>query len=130
MHRGGDDVAVPAAGASVLSSAVGARTGYLHAMYFLGIQEPTVTILLFSLIALGAYQLSRRLPADGERLALVAARTALFLVNFGFWIGSLWGDRLAWLRPSASNTRWARCARPCTSRSPPSRATGPRAPRR
>ena len=90
-----------------LSSAVGARTGYLHATYFLGIQEPTVTIGLFSLIALGAYQLSWRLPADGERLALVAARTALFLVNFGFWIGSLWGDRLAWLRPSASNTRMA-----------------------
>jgi hypothetical protein len=90
-----------------LSSAVGARTGYLHAMYFLGIQEPTVTILLFSLIALGAYQLSRRLPADGERLALVAARTALFLINFGFWIGSLWGDSLAWLRPGAGNTRRA-----------------------
>lgn len=91
-----------------LASAVGARTGYLHATYFLGIQEPTVTIGLFSLIALGAYQLSRRLPADGERLALMAARTALFLVNFAFWIGSLWGDRLAWLRPGAGTTRMAR----------------------
>jgi iron complex transport system permease protein len=87
-----------------LSSAVGARTGYLHATYFLGIQEPTVTIVLFSLIALRAYQLARRLPADGERLALVVARTALFLVNFGFWIGSLWGDQLAWLRQPATNT--------------------------
>jgi iron complex transport system permease protein len=87
-----------------LSSAIGARTGYLHATYFLGIQEPTATIVLFSLIALGAYQLSRRLPPEGERLALVAARTALFPVNVGFWIGSLWGDGLVWLRGPASNS--------------------------
>jgi iron complex transport system permease protein len=27
-----------------------------------------------------------------EDIAIVFARTCLFLVNFGFWIGSLWGD--------------------------------------
>jgi iron complex transport system permease protein len=31
-------------------------------------------------------------------LAITAARMSLFLVNLGFWIGSLWGDRLMLLR--------------------------------
>lgn len=81
-----------------LSSCLGARTGYLHATYFLGIEEPTLTIVLFSVVAMAAYQLSKRLRAEFEGLALVAARVAVFLVNFGFWIGSLWGDRMVWLR--------------------------------
>ncbi len=75
-----------------LSSCVGARTGYLHATYFLGIQDPTVTVGLFSLLGIGAYQVSKHVAADYQRLALVAARTSVFLANFGFWIGSLWGD--------------------------------------
>jgi hypothetical protein len=77
-----------------LSSAIGARTGYMHATYFLGIEEPAITIALFAILAIGAYLLSKRLTADYERLALIAARTAVFLVNFGFWIGSLWGDEI------------------------------------
>lgn len=77
-----------------LSSVLGARTGYFHASYFLGIKEPTLTILAFSLITLGAYQVSLMVGATHERLALMAARVSILLVNFGFWIGSLWGDRL------------------------------------
>jgi iron complex transport system permease protein len=87
-----------------LSSCVGARTGYMHAAYFLGIQEPTITVVLFSLIALAAYQLSMRLRAEYESLALIAARACVFLVNFGFWIGSLWGDRMVWVRKWADPT--------------------------
>ena len=81
---------------SVLSLAaiIGASTGYSHATYSLTVEEPTVTIVVFSALALGAYLLSKKLPADYERLAITAARTAMFLINFGFWIGSLWGDRL------------------------------------
>lgn len=78
-----------------LSSCVGARTGYLHATYFLGIEEPGITVLLFSLLCIGFYQVSKRLSADFERLALAGARTSVFLVNFGFWIGSLWGDKIS-----------------------------------
>ncbi len=77
-----------------LSSVLGARTGYFHASYFLGIKEPTLTIVAFSLIALAAYQVSLTVGAAHERLALMAARVSILLVNFGFWIGSLWGDRL------------------------------------
>jgi hypothetical protein len=81
-----------------LASCFGARAGYWHATYALAIYEPLVTVVLFGALAFIAYRVSRNLPADGERLAITASRTSLFLVNFGFWIGSLWGDRLLLLR--------------------------------
>lgn len=81
-----------------LSATIGARTGYMHATYFLAIRQPAMTVLLFSGLAIGAYQASKLVRADLSRLAIVAARTSLLLVNFGFWIGSLWGDRLRLLR--------------------------------
>jgi len=87
-----------AAAVLALAASLGARTAYWHASYALAIYEPTLTVVLFSLLALAAYHLSKRLAADYERLALTAARTSVFLVNFGFWIGSLWGDRLRLLR--------------------------------
>lgn len=77
----------------MLSASIGARTGYFHASYFLVIREPTLTVIIFSLLAIGAYLLSKKLAPDYERLAIAAARTSIFLVNFGFWVGSLWGDR-------------------------------------
>jgi iron complex transport system permease protein len=87
-----------------LASCIGARTGYWHATYALSITEPTLTVVLFSLLALATYHLSKRLKSDNERLALMAARTSVFLVNFGFWIGSLWGDRLTLIRSLADVT--------------------------
>jgi len=80
------------------SACLGARSGYSHATYSLAIFEPTLTVVLFSALALVAYQASHRLSADYERIALMAARTSIVLVNFGFWIGSLWGDPLMLLR--------------------------------
>ena len=80
------------------SACLGARTGYSHAMYSLAIFEPTLTVVLFSAFAYAAYRVSNQVPADYERVALNAARTAILLVNFGFWIGSLWGDPLILLR--------------------------------
>lgn len=77
----------------VLSASIGARTGYFHASYFLVIKEPTLTIVIFTVLAIGLYQLSKILAADYERIALASARTGVFLVNFGFWVGSLWGER-------------------------------------
>jgi iron complex transport system permease protein len=78
-----------------LSSCLGVRTGYLHAAYFLGIREPSLTVLVFSVFSFAAYQLSKHLSADRRGLAIAAAGTGVFLVNFGFWIGSLWGDDMA-----------------------------------
>jgi hypothetical protein len=81
-----------------LASCFGARAGYWHATYALAIYEPLVTIVVFGAIAWIAYRVSHILRADFERLAITASRTSVFLVNFGFWIGSLWGDRLLMLR--------------------------------
>ena len=80
------------------SGCLGARTGYSYATYSLAIFEPTLTIVLFAALALATYLAAKRLPADYERVALAAARTSIFLVNFGFWVGSLWGDPLLLLR--------------------------------
>lgn len=77
----------------MLSASIGARTGYFHASYFLVIQEPLITIVLFCVLSIGLFQLSKTLPADYERIAIASSRTGVFLVNFGFWVGSLWGDR-------------------------------------
>ena len=81
-----------------LGACLGAKAGYWHATYALAIYEPLMTILLFSGLALATYWASHRLPADYERLAITASRTSVLMVNFGFWIGSLWGDRLLLLR--------------------------------
>lgn len=81
-----------------MSACLGAQTGYSHAMYSLAIFEPSLTIVLFSGLALLTYRASKRLPADYERIAIMAARTSIVLINFGFWIGSLWGDPLILLR--------------------------------
>jgi hypothetical protein len=85
------------------STCLGARTGYAHAIYSLAIFEPALTVLLFSVLALIAYETSIRLSADYERVAITAARTSLLIVNFGFWIGSLWGDPLMLLQAMNAN---------------------------
>lgn len=88
-----------------LSATVGAMTAYGHATYVLAIRQPTVTIVLFSALALAAYHLSKRLAPDYERVAITFSRTSLFLVNLGFWVGSLWGDSLWMQRDSWSIRR-------------------------
>src|SRR4051812_35648616 len=77
-----------------LSPTIGVATFYGHATYSLVIQQPAMTVILFSLIAWVAYRLSLGLELELQRLAIISARTSLFLVNFGFWVGSLWGDML------------------------------------
>ncbi|MGF1526613.1 MAG: hypothetical protein ACFCBW_07465 [Candidatus Competibacterales bacterium] len=74
------------------ASCLGARTGYFHASYFLGVETPLVTALVFTVVGIAAYQLSRQLTGDYRDLAIVAARTGAFLVNLALWVGSLWGD--------------------------------------
>jgi hypothetical protein len=75
-----------------LAGALGSSTGYFHASYLLIVREPMITILVFALLALVGYLASRQVAAVYERLALIFARVSLVLVNFGFWVGSLWGD--------------------------------------
>jgi iron complex transport system permease protein len=76
-----------------LAGVLGSSTGYSHATYMLIVSEPTITIVIFSLLAALAYFVSQRLEPVYEKLAIIFARMSLLLVNFGFWVGSLWGDR-------------------------------------
>jgi hypothetical protein len=77
-----------------LSPTIGVATFYGQATYSLVIQQPALTVILFSLFAWAAYRVSLGLELELQRLAIISARTSLFLVNFGFWVGSLWGDML------------------------------------
>lgn len=83
-----------------LSATVGAMAMYGSASYFLIIRQPLMTVLLFSALGWGAYFLAHRLSVDYSHLAIAVSRTSLFLVNFGFWVGSLWGDSL-WRQPDS-----------------------------
>jgi iron complex transport system permease protein len=90
-----------------LGATLGAGTGYWHASYGIFVEEPTLTILLFSAIAAGLFALRGQIARAHEGVRTIAARTALFMVNFAFWVGSLWGDRIGehWLAPSAWSER-------------------------
>lgn len=77
-----------------LSATIGAMTAYGHATYVLVIRQPAVTVVLFTILALAAYHLSKRLTPEYERIAIAFSRTSLFMINLGFWVGSLWGDSL------------------------------------
>ena len=48
-----------------------------------------------SALALALYLVSKRVSAAYERIALIAARTAILVINFGFWIGSCWSYSLS-----------------------------------
>lgn len=83
-----------ALGTLALAPTIGAATTYGHASYTLIIEQPALTVALFSLLSWVAYRASLGMEPGRQRLALISARTSLFLVNFGFWVGSLWGDPL------------------------------------
>ena len=82
----------------LLSAALGSGAGYGHAFYVLGVEQPLATVVAFSALAAVVHALAPRLRANGERLANIAARTALLLVNLGFWVGSLSGDDAGWIQ--------------------------------
>ena len=64
----------------------------MHAVYMLTVNEPSITIAFFALLAGAAYLVSQQVGRVYTQLAIIFARVSLILVNFGFWIGSLWGD--------------------------------------
>jgi hypothetical protein len=75
-----------------LAGAPGSSTGYQHAVYMLTVNEPSITIVFFALLAAAGYLASRHVGLAYQHLAIAFVRVSLILVNFGFWIGSLWGD--------------------------------------
>lgn len=87
------------AGLAVLgvSGAVGAETGYMAGDgYAAALPESSLAILVMVLLAGFLALLARAFRDEAARLLGIGAATALVVANFGFWVGSLWGDEL-WL---------------------------------
>lgn len=75
-----------------LGHVIGSGTDYWHASYLLFVREATVSIALFGGLAAALFW-ARPMFGQVYRLAVtVMARMSFFLANFGFWVGSLWGD--------------------------------------
>jgi iron complex transport system permease protein len=90
-----------------LSVALGSSTAYWHASYFLGVDRPAVTIGVLSALTLVLFLGSLRVPAAYERLPIIAARTAILMINAAFLVGSLFGDDLVKWPPLAFSIGWA-----------------------
>jgi hypothetical protein len=75
-----------------IAAVLGSSTGYWHAAYALWVHEPTFTIVVFSLLAFAAYEASRRVQAAYQKLGRAFALLSILWINFGFWVGSIWGD--------------------------------------
>lgn len=75
-----------------LSVALGSGTAYWHASYGLWVERPALSIAVLALVTLGLYLASKRVGAGHERVAIIAARTAIMMVNAAFLVGTLFGD--------------------------------------
>jgi iron complex transport system permease protein len=81
-----------------ISPLIKAEAYYGHASYTLVITQPIISILVFSLLSIGSYIVSKSISSTYERLLVIFSRTCLFMVNFSFMVGSLWGDQLGDLK--------------------------------
>lgn len=81
-----------ALGVLALGAVFGSGTGYWHASYALFVEEPVFTIAVFGALAALFYRARGKLGEAWNNLLTVTARTAIILVHFAFWVGSLWGD--------------------------------------
>ena len=89
-----------------LSTLLGSGVGYEFASYFIWLEYPLLTIVTFSILAICFYSFSKKVGADNEKLLITGSRVSIFLVNLGFWIGSLGGD--IWLEsPHIFSIAWA-----------------------
>ena len=77
-----------------LASLLGSSSEYWHASYAIIVTEAAITVMAFAALAGLLLLASLRLPQIWSAMATVAARMSLLLMNFGFWVGSLWGDHI------------------------------------
>ncbi|MEM1367107.1 MAG: hypothetical protein AAGG02_03655, partial [Cyanobacteria bacterium P01_H01_bin.15] len=91
-----------------LASLSGTATGYWFSSYYLIVEQPTISIVCFGLLAALIYGLRKWILEQWQALSVTVARTSLLMVNFAFWVGSLWGDHL-WREPRGSwwNFGWS-----------------------
>jgi hypothetical protein len=66
-----------------------------------------VTIVILSALVLALYIISLRLSPVHERLAIIAMRTAILMINVAFLVGSLFGDNMLKIPGVAFTVVWA-----------------------
>jgi iron complex transport system permease protein len=77
-----------------LAGAIGAATDYAHACYGLVVRQPALTVAVFGALSWLAIHTTLHVAARYSNVAIMFARASFFLMNLGFWVGSLWGDSL------------------------------------
>lgn len=107
--------------AVLAGAAVAARSGLLAAVAIIGLgftvgtsytgwssftSATVITIAVLSVVAIGLYLISLRLPRY-ENVAIVGARTAVLMVNLGFLAGSLFGDAVLNIPSQVFAVAWA-----------------------
>lgn len=75
-----------------LGVTLGGGTAYWHASYAIFVNEPTISIALFGILAGAAFWLRYRVAAAFELPVAVFGRVSFVIANVAFWVGSLWGD--------------------------------------
>ena len=76
-----------------LSETFGAMmTPDIPPLHFFFVNHPFITVIIFSALAGVSILIIPKLSVDYSPLAIVFSRTSLFLVNIGFWFGTLQGD--------------------------------------
>ncbi len=77
-----------------IAAIIGSSTGYWHASYGIMVRESAVTVAIFGALSALMLLASMRLAALWAQMAVVAGRVSWLVMNFGFWVGSLWGDHV------------------------------------
>lgn len=90
-----------------LAFVLGAGTGYWHASYFFGFDRPAFTISILAVVSIALYLVSLQLRSAYERVCIIAARTAILMINGAFLVGSLFGDFTLGWPASWFTTAWA-----------------------
>ena len=75
-----------------VAALIGSSTAYWHASYGIIIRESFLTVVIFGAMSAALFAAAPKLQKAASAMATVAARVSWLIMNFGFWVGSLWGD--------------------------------------
>jgi iron complex transport system permease protein len=77
-----------------IAALLGSSSEYWHASYAIIVKESTITVIAFAVLSGILFLGAHRLRGVWAQMATVAGRVSWLLMNFGFWVGSLWGDHI------------------------------------
>lgn len=99
-----------------LGSLLGSGTSDWHDHYGIFINEPTIAIIVFSAAAYGVHKLRGRLEQVWVEFTTAVTRTAFFMFNWSFAVGTFSGDHVGehwaahWSQPWEQRQAWRESA--------------------